>query len=432
MSLLIQNGTVIDPATKREEQADVLVEEGRIAKIASKIPAGECEVIDATGCYVMPGFIDLHVHLREPGFEKKETIRTGSRAGAHGGYTTICAMPNTKPVIDNADRVKYVYNVAKDVSDIHVLQIGAVTKGQAGEEPADIEAMAKQGIVAISEDGKSVMNAKVYVEAMHKAKELGIPVFAHCEDKNLAGKGVLNAGKKAEELGVEGISNAVEDIIMGRDIILARETGVQMHFCHCSTEFSRALMENVKERGENMTAEVCPHHFTLTEDDIVAGDTNYKMNPPLRTKADVQALKEGLRDDIFDVIATDHAPHHFDDKNRSMAEAAFGIVGLETAAALTYTELVDKEWLTIMQMAEKMSYNPAKVLGIDKGTIQEGKAADIVVFDPEKEYQIDVSEFVSKGQNTPFNGRAVKGMVMATVCDGRVVYRKQEEHRDDQ
>lgn len=427
MSLLIKNATVVDPGAKKEERADVLIKGTEIVRIAKNIMADDAEeCIDAQGCYIMPGFIDLHVHLREPGFENKETIETGSRAAAHGGFTTICAMPNTKPVIDTADRVDYVYNTAQSVSPIHVLQIGAVTKGQLGEEVADIEGMADAGIVAISEDGKSVMNTKVYVEAMKKAKELGIPVFAHCEDKNLAGAGALNAGKKAEELGVEGITNAVEDTIMGRDIILARETGVQMHFCHCSTAFSKTMMEHVRARGECITAEVCPHHFTLCDEDIPGNDTNYKMNPPLRSKEDVQAVREGLRDDVFDVIATDHAPHHFDDKNRPMKDAAFGIVGLETAAALTYTELVDKGWLSVMQMAEKMSYNPAQIIGIDKGTVQEGKTADLVIFHPEKCYKIDASTFESKGRNTPFDGRDVKGKVMMTICGGKVVYRSEE------
>lgn len=428
MSLLIQNGIVVDPATKKEEKADVLIQKDKIVKIASAITEEAEEVLDAKGCYVMPGFVDLHVHLREPGFEYKETIETGSRAAAHGGFTTICAMPNTKPVIDNKDRVKYVYNTAEDVSDIHVLQIGAVTKGQAGEEVSDIAGMAQMGIVAISEDGKSVMNTKVYVDAMKEAKAHNIPVFAHCEDQNLADGGVINAGKKAEELGVQGISNAVEEIIMGRDIILARDIDVQMHFCHCSTAFTVQLMRYVKERKDRMTAEVCPHHFTLTDEDIPGEDSNYKMNPPLRSKADVQALKEGLRDGIIDVIATDHAPHHFDDKNCKIEKAAFGIVGLETAAALTYTELVDQGWLTIMQMAEKMSYNPAQIIHSDKGTVQEGRIADLVIFDPNQEYEIDASQFASMGRNTPFNGRKVKGMVMATICDGKVVYRQEKKN----
>ncbi len=424
MSLLIRNGVVVDPATKREEKADVLIQDERIVQIAENISADADEVMDADGCYVMPGFIDLHVHLREPGYEHKETIETGSRAGAHGGFTSICAMPNTKPAMDCKDRVEFVYNKAKVVSDINVLQIGAVTKGQAGEEVADIDGMAEAGIVAISEDGKSVMNTKVYVEAMLKAKENNLPVFAHCEDINLVRGGVMNAGKKAEELGLNGITNAVEDIIMGRDMVLAHENDVQIHFCHCSTAFSVEMMKHAKTRGDRATAEVCPHHFILTEDDIPGDDSNYKMNPPLRSAADVQALKEGLRDGWIDVIATDHAPHHFDEKNCSMKSAPFGIVGLETAAALTYTELVDKGWLTVMQMAEKMSYNPAKVLGIDKGTVQEGKVADVVIFNPNKEYKIDARTFVSMGKNTPFDGRDVRGMVMATICNGKVVYKK--------
>lgn len=422
MSLLIKHGIVVDPESNTEKKADILIQDNKIVQIADEIVAKDEEVLDAEGCYVMPGFIDLHVHLREPGFEHKETIETGSRAGAHGGFTSICAMPNTKPVIDCGSRVDYVYNTAKDVSDIHVLQIGAVTMGQAGEEVAKIEEMVQAGIVAISEDGKSVMNTKVYAEGMREAARLGIPVFAHCEDKNLVGSGVVNAGAKSEELGLEGISNAVEDTIMGRDIILANENDVQIHFCHCSTAFSVELIRNAKARGDKATAEVCPHHFTLCDEDIPSDDANYKMNPPLRGKADVEALKQGLKDGAIDVIATDHAPHHFKEKNCSMKEAAFGIVGLETAAALTYTELVDKGWLTMMQMAEKMSYNPAKVLGIDKGRLQEGKVADIVVFDAKAEYAIDVNTFASKGKNTPFNGRKVKGKVMATICDGKIVY----------
>ena len=246
MSILIRNGIVIDPASKRQEQADVLIEDGIVKKIAPQITQEADKQIEAEGCYVMPGFVDLHVHLREPGFEYKETLETGSCAAAHGGFTTICAMPNTKPVIDNADRVSFVYNKANVVSDINILQIGAVTKGQAGEEPADIEAMKKAGIVAISEDGKSVSNTKVYVEAMKIARDNGLPVFAHCEDRSLAGSGVLNAGKKAEELGLEGISNAVEDVIVGRDIILARENGVQLHLCHCSTALSVELIQYAK------------------------------------------------------------------------------------------------------------------------------------------------------------------------------------------
>lgn len=425
MKLLIKNGRVIDPGCKQDEVLDLLIEDGKIIAKSSKIVdnSDELNVIDAKGCFVMPGFIDLHVHLREPGFEQKETIATGASAAARGGYTTICAMPNTKPAIDNANRVKFVLNKAAEVAPVHVCQIGAVTAGQMGEKLSDIEGMVKAGAIAISEDGKSVMNAKLYEEAMIIAHNNNIPVFAHCEDKNLVGSGVINKGKKSEELQVEGISNLVEDIIVARDIMLAKETKAKLHLCHCSTKDSVTLVEEAKRNGIDVTAEVCPHHFALTEDDIVAGDTNYKMNPPLRTKEDVEALKLGLKNDIMDIIATDHAPHTAKEKALPLQEAPFGIVGLETAASLTITELVDKGYLTPMQMAEKMSYNPAKVIGVDKGTLEVGKIADIVIINPEKEYVVDVSKFASMGKNTPFAGKKLKGQVIATIVSGEVVYK---------
>jgi dihydroorotase len=425
MKLLIKNGRVIDPGCKQDEVLDLLIEDGKIIAKSSKIEenSDELNVIDAKGCFVMPGFIDLHVHLREPGFEQKETIATGASAAARGGYTTICAMPNTKPAIDNANRVKFVLNKATEVAPVHVCQIGAITTGQMGEKLSDIEGMVKAGAVAISEDGKSVMNLKLYEEAMIIAHNHNIPVFAHCEDKNLVGSGVINKGRKSEELQVEGISNLVEDIIVARDIMLAKETKAKLHLCHCSTKDSVTLVEEAKRNGIDVTAEVCPHHFALTEDDIVAGDTNYKMNPPLRTKEDVEALKLGLKNDIMDVIATDHAPHTAQEKALPLQEAPFGIVGLETAASLTITELVDQGYLTPMQMAEKMSYNPAKVIGVDKGTLEIGKIADIVIINPEKEYVVDVSKFASMGKNTPFAGKKLKGQVIATIVNGEVVYK---------
>ncbi|PXV89072.1 dihydroorotase [Lachnotalea glycerini] len=425
MKLLIKNGRVIDPGCKQDEIMDLLVENGRIVKKETQIK--ECEkelnVIDAKGCFVMPGFIDLHVHLREPGLEHKETIATGARAAARGGFTTICAMPNTKPVIDNVDRLRFVLNKSEQVAAVHVCQVGAVTVSQMGEELADIEGMVKAGAVAISEDGKSVMNVRLYEEAMSLAKELDIPVLAHCEDKNLVGAGVLNKGKKSEELRVDGISNLVEDIIVARDIMLAKETKVKLHLCHCSTKDSVLMVEEAKKKGILVTAEVCPHHFSLTEDDIVEGDTNYKMNPPLRTKEDVEALKLGLKNNIMDVIATDHAPHHKSEKALSMKDAPFGIVGLETAAALTITELVEKGYLTPMQMAEKLSFNPAKVIGLDKGTLEVGKTADITILNPDREWTVDTEEFASLGKNTPFAGKKLRGQIMATIVDGEVVYR---------
>ena len=438
MTILIKNGRIINPATGMDEVADLYVEEGKVAEIGQSLSKEADKTIDAKGCFVMPGFIDLHVHFRDPGFEAKEDIISGMNAAAHGGYTTVLTMPNTRPVVDNPDVVNYVHQKAKSGNCINVLQVGAITKGQRGEELADIEGMAKAGIPAISEDGKSVMNTQIYREAMKIAAKLNLPVLAHCEDINLVNGGVMNEDTKSEELGMPGITNAVEDIIIARDIMLSKETGAQLHLCHCSTVESVNMIETAKKGGLKVTGEVCPHHFTLTSDDITeyvpqieAGimipqdtdaDTNYKMNPPLRTKADVLRLKEGLRDNIMDVISTDHAPHTFKEKNTSMKKAPFGIVGLETAACLTYSELVLQGYLTPMQMAEKMSANPAKVIGIDKGDIAPGKVADIVIFDPNETYKIDKNTFASKGRNTPFHGREVTGKVKCTICSGRVVY----------
>ena len=439
MDILIKGGHVINPATKMDEVADVRIENDVIAEIGKNLKAKKTDrVIQAKGYYVMPGFIDMHVHFRDPGFEQKEDIYTGMAAAAHGGYTTVLTMPNTKPAVDNADVVNYVHTKAASGHCIHVMQVGAVTKGQQGKELADIKGMVEAGIPAISEDGKSVMNAEVYREGMLEAAKYGIPVLAHCEDINMVNGGVMNADAKAKELDMPGITNSVEDVIIARDIVLSKETGAQLHLCHCSTADSVKMVKLAKEEGLKVSAEVCPHHFTLTSDDIkkfvpqiengilipheTDADTNYKMNPPLRTGKDVEALKEGLRDGIMDVISTDHAPHTFDDKNTSMKKAPFGIVGLETAACLTYSELVLGGYLTPMQMAEKMSYNPARIIGIDKGDIQPGKKADVVLFDPNETYRIDKNTFASKGRNTPFDGREVTGRVKLTICDGNIVY----------
>ena len=423
MKILIQNGHVLDPESGTEGIYDVLVEDKNITKVAEKITEEADRVIDAKGCYVMPGFIDLHVHLRDPGLEYKETLTTGGNAAARGGVTTICAMPNTKPVIDTKEKVQAVHERAEKESKVHVIQLGAITVGQAGEELADIAGMAEAGCCAISEDGKSVMNASLYRKAMKIAKECGIAVFAHCEDITMVEGGVMHAHKKAETLGLKGITNAVEDVIVARDILLAKETGVRLHLCHCSTEDSVKLVRAAKKEGLPVTAEVCPHHFTMTTEDITEDHGNFKMNPPLRGKSDVEALKAGLKEDIMDVIATDHAPHSEEEKNKSMKEAMFGIVGLETMASLTYTELVDTGVLTPMQMAEKTSYYPAKILGLqDKGAVSEGKIADLVIFDPNREYIIDKNTFFSKGKNTPFDGWKVKGDVRYTLVDGTIVY----------
>lgn len=425
MKLLIKNGHVVNPENDLNAVQDVLIDNDRIIKVADSVRDDADTVLDAKGMYVMPGFIDLHVHLRDPGLTYKETLETGGMAAARGGVTTICAMPNTRPVTDTSQMIEELHERAAHESPVHVIQLGAITKGQLGEELADIRGMAEAGCHAISEDGKSVMNASLYRKAMKIAKEEGISIFAHCEDITMVEGGVMNADAKAKELGLPGITNSVEDVIVARDILLAKETGVRLHLCHCSTQDSVEMIRLAKAEGLPVTGEVCPHHFTLCTDDIREDDGNYKMNPPLRAREDVEALKRGLADGTMDVIATDHAPHSAEEKNRSMAKAAFGIVGLETSAALTYTELVEPGILTVMQMAEKMSYNPAKILGLnDKGSVSEGKIADLVIFDPEKEYRIDVEKFASKGKNTPFNGYPVKGEVACTIVDGKIVYQR--------
>lgn len=431
MRLLIKNGHVIDPESGLNAVRDVLVADDRIVKVAETISESADEVLDARGMYVMPGFIDLHVHLRDPGFTYKETLATGGMAAARGGVTTVCAMPNTKPVTDTAEMIEEIYERAKKECPVHVIQLGAVTKGQKGEELSDIAGMAKAGCRAISEDGKSVMNASLYRKAMKEAKAAGISVFAHCEDITMVEGGVMNADAKAKELGLKGITNSVEDVIVARDILLAKETGVRLHLCHCSTKDSVEMIRLAKEEGLPVTGEVCPHHFTLCTDDIKEDDGNYKMNPPLRSREDVEALKRGLTEGVMDVISTDHAPHGEEEKNCSMEKAAFGIVGLETSAALTYTELVKPGLLTMMQMAEKMSYHPARILGLDeKGAVAEGKIADIVIFDAEKEYKIDTAKFASKGKNTPFEGYPVQGEVVCTIVDGKIAYKREEIRRE--
>lgn len=422
MTILIKNGRLINPSENLDKVMDIFVEDGIIKEKAESIEKQADTVIDAAGCYVMPGLIDLHVHFRDPGLTYKEDIETGSKAAAKGGFTTVCCMPNTKPVVDNVETVKYIIEKGKKVGLTNVLPVGAVTKNMAGIEITDVEELKKAGICAISEDGKSVMNSGVYREAMKNAAKANVPVLAHCEDINLVEGGVINLGDKSSELGVKGISNAVEDVIAMRDIMLAKETGATLHLCHCSTKDSVEMVKRAKEEGIKVTAEVCPHHFSMCSDDITSNDGNFKMNPPLRAREDMEALIKGLQDDIMDVISTDHAPHSAEEKAKDLEHAPFGIVGLETSVALTVTNLVKKGYLTPMQMAAKMSYNPAKVLGIPKGTLDEGKIADITIIDPDKEYTIDVNTFESKGKNTPFDGYKVSGEVEYTILNGKVVY----------
>lgn len=426
MKILIKNGRILDPSTNTDAIKDLFIQDGQITEADAFVNAEEWEIIDASGCFVMPGLIDLHVHLREPGYEQKETIQTGALAAAHGGFTSICPMPNTKPATDSPEMIRFILDKAKKEAVVHILPVGAVTLGQDGNTLADIGGMAKAGAVAISEDGKSVMDTAIYREGMKLAAENDIVVMAHCEDKSLAGKGCINEGAKSKELGVPGITNAVEDVIVARDILLAKETNAKLHLCHCSTKDSVLLTKIAKEHGLSVTAEVCPHHFSMTDEEIVNGDSNFKMNPPLRSREDVEALKAGLRDGIMDVISTDHAPHCVEEKQKPITEAPFGIVGFETAVPLTITNLVEPGYLTPLQMAEKMSYNPAKVIGIDKGTLNPGKIADVVIIDPKREYTIDANRFASKGKNTPFHGKTVRGKVMYTIVEGKIVYKSEE------
>lgn len=422
MTILIKNGRVLNPSENLDKVMDLLVEDGRIKEKKEQIETDADKVIDAKGCYVMPGLIDLHVHFRDPGLTYKEDIETGSRAAANGGFTTVCCMPNTKPVVDNVDTVKYIIEKGKEVGLTNVLPVGAVTMNMEGKEVTDIESLKKAGICAISEDGKSVMNSGVYRKAMKEAARLNVPVMAHCEDINLVEGGVINLGDKSKELGVKGISNAVEDVIAMRDIMLARETNAKLHLCHCSTKDSVEMVKQAKAEGIDVTAEVCPHHFSMCSDDITENDGNFKMNPPLRTREDMETLIKGLSEDIMDVISTDHAPHSKEEKEKDLEHAPFGIVGLETSVPLTITNLVKKGYITPLQMAAKMSYNPAQVLGSDKGTLNEKAVADITIIDPDAEYTIDKNTFQSKGKNTPFDGYKVNGKVLYTILGGKIVY----------
>ena len=425
-AILIKNGRIIDPDTRWDGKGDLLLKDGvieaRAECLAEETAGGDCRVIDASGCYVTPGLIDMHVHLRDPGLTQKEDIMSGARAAAKGGFTTIVALPTTKPVSDSPDRCDYVRNKAH-MAPVHVLQAGAVTKGQRGEELADIAGMAAHGCPAISEDGKSVMDARLCREALLAAAAAGIPFLDHCEDANLVSGGCVNEDDFSRKEGLPGIGNEVEDVIIARDILLAKAAGAHLHLCHCSTKGSYLILKYAKEQGLDVSGEVCPHHFTLCSEDRVPGDTNYKMNPPVRTREDRAMLIRGLRENVFDVIATDHAPHTKGDKSGSMQQAAFGIVGLETAVALTISELVARGLLTPMQMAEKMSGNPARILHLEnRGSLAPGKEADVVIIDPAAEYIIDPATFLSKGKNTPFGGRKVRGEVRWTICGGKIVY----------
>ena len=403
------------------KKLDLRVEDGKIAELAEHL---EGEGVDCTGLTIFPGLIDMHVHLREPGFEKKENIESGSRAAVKGGFTQVCCMPNTKPVTDNKVVVSYIKNRAREVGLCKVNPIGAITEGQEGKNLAAIGAMKAAGAVAVSEDGKSVVATNLMANAMLYAADFGLKCLCHCEDASLVDGGVVNEGYYSTLTGLKGSIRAAEDIIIAREICLAESLSLPVHICHVSTYSGVQLIREAKARGVQVTAETCPHYFTLTDEVIATFDTNTKVNPPIRTEKDRLAIIEGLKDGTLDCIVTDHAPHHEDDKNVEYALAAFGISGLETSFALSYTQLVKGGVLTLSELADKMSANPAAIVNLQGGTLDVGAPADLTIVDLNKAWTIDPKDFVSKGKNTPFAGREVYGRVKYTVVDGDIKYRE--------
>ena len=418
--MIIRNGNVVLKNTV--EQADILIEDGKIVQIAKNISKKAEKEIDASGKYVFPGLIDMHVHLREPGFERKEDIESGSKAAVKGGFTQICCMPNTSPVTDNKVVVTYIKARAKEVGLCKVHPIGAITKGLKGEEMAGIAGMKKAGAVAISDDGVAVKNARLMRLAMEYAKGFGIKCLCHCEDKDLVDGGVVHEGLSATIAGLKGIPRAAEDVIIAREISLAETLDTPVHICHVSTYSGVRMIRDAKRAGIKVTAETCPHYFSVTDEIIRGYDTNTKVNPPIREEIDKQAILEGLKDGTLDCIVTDHAPHHEDDKNVEYDLAAFGISGIETSFGFAITYLYKTGVLTLNEIADKMSYNPAKILELDGGEIAEGKAADFTIADLNEKWIVDSEKFVSKGKNTPFNGYELTGAVKYTVVDGEIKY----------
>ncbi|MCL2372544.1 MAG: dihydroorotase [Defluviitaleaceae bacterium] len=418
--MIIKNGRVIDPKNNMDEIMDVLIENGKIVAVEKNLPCTGHETIDATGCWVTPGFIDMHVHLRDPGARHKETIASGTKSAAAGGFTTICAMPNTSPTVDNEIVVEYINSKAAKEGIVNVLPIGSITKGLHGEELSAIGEMKEAGVCAISDDGKTVDNPSLYRTAMKYAAQFNLPILAHCEDLRLVGKGQIHYGEHAETMGFRGIYPEAEEIIIARDIILARLAGAQLHICHVSTAEGVELIRQARKNGQAVTAEVCPHHFTLIDEDITTYDANFKMSPPLRSKPHRDALLQGLKDGTITVIATDHAPHHEDEKNQEFENAPNGIVGLETALPLCISEL--SGLMSPMQIIATLTANPAEILGLNKGSLSIGATADIAIINPTQKHTVDKNKFASLSKNTPFHGRQVTGQVQHTIVSGKIVY----------
>lgn len=422
MKILLKNGRVVDYASKTNEKIDILIEDGVIIKLQKEILAKADNVIDCTGLVIIPGMIDMHCHLREPGFEYKETIETGSKSAVKGGFTTICPMPNTNPTPDSAFILEKILAEAKRVNLCNILPYGSVSKGEKGEELTDFKELKKAGAVAFSDDGMPVINSRMMRQAIIKANSLGTFVASHCEEKSVA-DGAINAGKIQEELGVKGVLPEAEEIMAAREIVISETNNVRAHICHISTKTSVNMIRDAKKRGVKITCETCPHYFCFTVDEVLTSGTNAKMNPPLRDEKDRQAIIEALKDGTIDAIITDHAPHSEEEKERELSKAPNGIIGFETALPAINTYLIDKNLLTEMDMVKLTSYNPAKLLNLDKGEIKEGKIADLTIYDPEESYIYTKDMIVSKSKNTPFIGKKLKGKVKYTIVNGNIVYK---------
>ncbi len=426
--LLLAGGRLLDPSQRLDETGDVLVSGGVVEAIGGRIePPDHSQVIDCRDCIVSPGFIDVHCHLREPGREDVETIASGARAAAAGGFTAVCAMPNTDPVTDNQAAVGFIIRQAGRAAASRVHAIGAISVGQRGEMLAEFGEMVGAGAVAMSDDGRPVVSAQLMRTALEYARTFRVPVIDHCEEPTLAHGGTMNEGIVSARLGLKGIPAEAEEIMVIRDILLARRTGGHVHLAHMSTRGSVELIRWGKERGINVTAEVCPHHISLTEDRVGAYDTNAKMNPPLRTASDVEALREAVSDGTIDVIATDHAPHHYDEKEREFADAPNGIIGLETALAVCVTHLVESGALDFPTLVERMSCSPARLFNLPGGTLRRGAEADITVFDPGCRWIVDPAKMLTKGRNTPYAGMTLSGRATCTVVGGRIVHQLQNQ-----
>ncbi|MEA3493597.1 MAG: dihydroorotase [Candidatus Margulisiibacteriota bacterium] len=422
MGILIKNGRVVDPASKIDGKRDVLIEGGKVKKIGTRLAGRGAKIVDAKGMLVLPGLIDLHAHLRDPGRPDKETIASGTRAAAMGGFTSICCMANTEPPVDNPAVVKYIVNKAETDGVVNVFPIGAVTKGIKGEFLAELGLMLNEGAVAFSDDGNPLMSAKMMRRALEYSKQFDVPIISHCEDRTLSKEGVMNESALSTELGLPGIPALSEEVMVERDVRLAEEFG-KVHIAHVSSAKSVDIIRKAKRRGAPVTGETCPHYFSLTEEAIRGYNTNAKVNPPLKSKKDQKAVIKGLKDGTIDAISTDHAPHNIEEKNVEFNQAAFGMVGLETALALTLTSLVNSKALTLKQAISKLTAEPARILGLNKGNLKVGADADLIIVDPKAEWVVDPSRFASKSKNSPFAGHKLKGRVLFTIVRGKVVVR---------